>query len=145
MGSWLSRRDFIPAGLKADRVDLDGNRIRAHARSLPDAVQVADRWHPLENASAAFLAAVQRSMPPIRKAIGGETLNPRLLTAAEKLQFAGFQRRRQTNLLVRKMADEGVPVKRIVRLTGLSRGLVRQIIRGEREDVFRIRESGLTA
>ncbi|MEO1283099.1 MAG: transposase, partial [Pseudomonadota bacterium] len=37
-----------------------------------------------------------------------------------------------------------VSIKRIVRLTGLSRGLVRQIIRGEREDVFRIRESSLT-
>lgn len=31
-----------------------------------------------------------------------------------------------------------------MRLTGLSRSLVRQIIRGEREDVFRIRESSLT-
>ncbi|EEW56582.1 transposase [Ruegeria sp. TrichCH4B] len=47
--------------------------------------------------------------------------------------------------MVRRMVDEGVPIKRIVRLTGLSRGLVRQIIRGEREDVFRIRESSLTA
>jgi len=42
------------------------------------------------------------------------------------------------------MADDGTPIKRIVRLTGLSRGLVRQIVRGEREDVFRIRQSSLT-
>nr|WP_246107511.1 hypothetical protein [Puniceibacterium confluentis] len=68
-------------------------------------------------------------MPAIRKAIGVETLDPRLLTAAERLQFEGFQRRQQTNHMVRRMADEGVPIKRIVRLTGLSRGLVRQIIR----------------
>ncbi|GLK63741.1 hypothetical protein GCM10017635_12120 [Paracoccus kondratievae] len=46
--------------------------------------------------------------------------------------------------MVRKMAGEGLPFKRIVRLTGLSRKLVRQILRGEREDVFRIRESSLT-
>lgn len=46
--------------------------------------------------------------------------------------------------MVREMAGEGVPIKRIVRLTGLSRKLVRQILRGEREDVFRIRESSLT-
>lgn len=42
------------------------------------------------------------------------------------------------------MADEGLPIKRIIRSTGLSRKLVRQILRGEREDVFRIRESSLT-
>lgn len=34
MGSWLSGRDFLPAGLKADQVELDGNRIWVHARSL---------------------------------------------------------------------------------------------------------------
>ncbi|MBK1636506.1 hypothetical protein CKO19_12260 [Rhodovulum adriaticum] len=34
MGSWFSRRDFLPAGLKTDQIALDGNRIRVHARSL---------------------------------------------------------------------------------------------------------------
>lgn len=101
------------------------------ARAMPDAVQAADCRHLLENASAAFLVAVQRNMPAIRKAIGVETLDPRLLTAAERLQFEGFQRRQQTNHMFRRMADKGVSIKRIVRLTGLSRGLVRQIIRGE--------------
>ena len=46
--------------------------------------------------------------------------------------------------MVRRMAKEGLPIKRIVRIMGLSRKLVRQILRGEREDVFRIRESSLT-
>lgn len=124
--------------------DRNGGYGGAVTRALPKAVQVADRWHLLENASAAFLAAVQRNMPAIRKVVGATTLDPKLLTAAEKLQFQGFQRRLQTNRMVRQMADDDVSIKRIVRLTGLSRGLVRQIIRGEREDVFRIRESSLT-
>tara|TARA_R110002049_G_scaffold137350_2_gene297321 strand:+ start:1798 stop:2241 length:444 start_codon:yes stop_codon:yes gene_type:complete len=83
-------------------------------------------------------------MAAIRKSIGAKTLDPKLLTAAEKLQYEGFQRRQQTNRMVRQMANDGTPIRRIVRLTGLSRGLVRQIVRGEREDVFRIRESSLT-
>lgn len=41
------------------------------------------------------------------------------------------------------MAKEGVAHKRIARQTGLSRRLVRQILRGEREDVFGIRQSSL--
>lgn len=138
--AWLRARPEIEIVAR----DRNGGYGGAVARALPGAVQVADRWHLLENASAAFLAAVQRNMPAIRKAIGVKTLDLKLLTAAERLQFEGFQRRPQTNRMVRQMADDRTPVKRIVRLTGLSRGLVRQILRGEREDVFRIRESSLT-
>ena len=138
--AWLRARP----GIEVVARDRNGGYGGAVARALPEAVQVADRWHLLENASAAFLAAVQQSMPAIRKAIGAKSLDPRLLTAAEKLQYEGFQRRQQTNRMVRRMADDGAPIKRIVRLTGLSRGLVRQIIRGEREDIFRVRESSLT-
>ncbi|MEH6788820.1 MAG: ISL3 family transposase [Paracoccus sp. (in: a-proteobacteria)] len=132
------------SGIQIVARDRNGSYGGAVARALPEAIQVADRWHLLENASAAFLAAVQRSMPAIRKAVGAKTLDPKLLTAAERLQYEGFRRRQQTNRMVREMAGEGLPIKRIVRSTGLSRKLVRQILRGEREDVFRIRESSLT-
>lgn len=138
--TWLRGRPEIEVVAR----DRNGGYRGAISRALPRAVQVADRWHLLENASAAFLAAVQRNMPVIRKAIGAKTLDPKLLTTAERLQYEGFQRRQQTNRLVLQMADDDIPIRRIVRLTGLSRGLVRQIVRGEREDVFRIRESSLT-
>src|SRR5690606_10675387 len=131
-------------GIRIIARDRNGGYGGAATRALPQAVQVADRWHLLENASAAFLAAVQRSMPVIRRAFGAKTLVPALLTAAERLQYEGFRRGQQTNRTVRTMADDDLPIKRIVRLTGLSRKLVRQILRGEREDVFRIRESSLT-
>jgi hypothetical protein len=38
-----------------------------------------------------------------------------------------------------------VPIKEIVCRTGRSRKLVRQVIRGERNDVFRVRQSSLDA
>ena len=57
-------------GIRIIARDRNGGYGGAATRALPQAVQVADRWHLLENASAAFLAAVQRSMPVIRKAIG---------------------------------------------------------------------------
>ena len=70
-------------------------------------------------------------------------IHPGLLTGAERLLYKGFLRRQQTNSTVRRMAGDGLPIKQIVRMTGLSRNLVRQIRRGEREDAFRLRQSSL--
>lgn len=77
---------------------------------MPNAVQVADRWHLLENASAAFLSAVHKAMPAIRKAFGSTVNNPALLTAVERLQYEGFQRRKLTNQMVRSMVKDGMPI-----------------------------------
>jgi len=44
----------------------------------------------LENASSAFLDAVRKSMRSIWTAIGAATINPNLLTCAEKLQYEGY-------------------------------------------------------
>ncbi|WP_271581336.1 hypothetical protein [Bradyrhizobium sp. CCBAU 45389] len=51
---------------------------------MPQAVQVADRWHLMENASRAFLKAVRKWMRQIRVVIGATTIGPNLLTAAER-------------------------------------------------------------
>ena len=44
----------------------------------------------MENASRAFLEAVQKSMRQIRASIGAATINPSLLTAAERTQYEGY-------------------------------------------------------
>jgi transposase len=123
--------------------DRGGGYGEAAAKALPEAIQVADRWHLMENASAAFADAVRQSMRPIRAAIGAATINPELLTSAERLQYDGYLRREETNSAILKLAGDDVPIKQIVRLTGHSRKLVRQIIRGQRTDIFRVRQSSL--
>ena len=100
-------------------------------------------WHLMENASRAFLDAVRKSMRQIRTVIGATTIDPKLLTAAERLQYEGYLRREETNAAILALSKSGTPIKQIVRQTGYSRKLVRQVIRGERHDVFRTRQSSL--
>jgi transposase len=75
--AWLAEHPEI----KIVSRDRGGGYGEAAAKALPEAIQVADRWHLMENASAAFLDAVRRSMRGIRTAIGATTINPALLTA----------------------------------------------------------------
>lgn len=57
--------------------DRGGGYGEAVARALPEATQVADRWHLMENASRAFLDAVRKSMRQIRRTIGATVVNLR--------------------------------------------------------------------
>jgi transposase len=139
--AWLSGHPEI----KVVSRDRGGGYGEAAAKALPGAVQVADRWHLMENASSAFLDAVRRSMRVIRTAIGATTINPALLTCAERLQYEGYLRRTYTNAAIMALVAEAVPLKEIVRRTGHSRQLVRQVSRGVSTDVFRTRQSTLDA
>lgn len=114
-------------------------------KALPDAVQVANRWHLMENASAAFLDAVRKSTRAIRGAIGATTITPELLTSAEKLRYESRLHREHTNASIVTLAREGVSIKQIVRRLGHSRNLVRQILRGGRTDMFQTRRRSLDA
>lgn len=68
---------------------------------------------------------------------------PKLLTAAERLQYESYLRREETNAAILALSKNGIPIKQIVRQTGHSRKLVRLVVRGERHDVFRTRQSSL--
>jgi len=95
----------------------------------------------MENASRAFLDAVRKPMRQIRTVIGAATINPDLLTAAEGIQYEGYLRREDTSAAILSHSKAGATIKEIVRRTGYSRGLVRRFLRGQRSDVFRVRES----
>jgi transposase len=137
--AWLAARPSIEVIAR----DRGAGYIQAATNGRPNAVQVADRRHLMENASAAFLAAVQHSMQGARAATGSDVVDPTALSCAELRQHAGCLRREEENTAVLGLAKEGVALKEIVRLTGKSRGLVRQVVRGGCKDIFRSRLSSL--
>ena len=123
--------------------DRGGGYAVAARRALPEATQVADRWHLMENASGAFVDAVGKCMRKIRTAIGAAKIDPALFTYAEKLQYEGYRRREDTNAAILALSRDGVAIREIVRRTGYSRGLIRKILRGQRSDIFRLGPSSL--
>jgi transposase len=137
--AWLAKRPSITTVAR----DRGGGYGEAISRGLPDAEQVADRWHLMENSSRAFLDAVSKSMRQIRHAVGNNVIDPELLTYAEKLQYEGYVRRQETNEAIQHLAKCGTSIRQIVRQTGHSRKLVRDVLRGQRLDVFRTRPSTL--
>jgi len=137
--AWLQHHPSIEIVAR----DRGGGYGEAVAKALPDATQVADRWHLMENASQAFLDAVRKSMRQIRTVIGATVINTELLTCAERLQYEGYLRREETNGSIQALSKQGVSIKSIVRQTGHSRKLVRHVVRGEHSDIFRPRQSSL--
>lgn len=99
----------------------------------------------MENASRGFVDAVRRSMRQVREIISAAVLDPALLTAAERIQYEGYQRREEADAAIRALAEAGVPIRRIGQRLGHSRKVVRAVLRGERTDVFRVRQSSLEA
>ena len=77
VATWLAEHSSIIAR------DRGAGFIQAATQGRPEAVQVADRWHLMGNASAAFLGTVRQSMRMIRKAFGAGVVDPALLTLAE--------------------------------------------------------------
>lgn len=133
--AWLREHSNIEF-VARDRAAAYGE---AASKGAPQAVQVADRWHLFENASAAFLNVVRQHMRAIRQVSATETVNSADLTCAERKQWDGFQRRRETTEAVVDLLNKGTSIKEIVRRLGLGRVTVRRIARGGGMDVFRTR------
>jgi hypothetical protein len=82
---------------------------------------------------------VRKSMRQIRTIISATKIDLKLLRAAD-LQYEGYLRREETNaaILARRAAYRS---SRLCVIQAIARKLVRQIIRGERNDVVRTRQS----
>ncbi len=96
VATWLAQHPSITIIAR----DRGAGFIQAATQGRPQAVQVADRWHLMENASAAFLGTVRQSMRMIRKAFGDGVVDPALLTSAETRQYDGWVRREDENAAV---------------------------------------------
>ena len=132
----------------------DGGR-----RGTPDAVHVADRWHLLENCSAAVLEAVKRHPSALRVAAqpvaqpassipvaapmtvppAADPNAPPPMTSAQRLQYEGWQRRVQTHGEVMRLHQQGVAIRHIARDLALSRNTVRRWVKGEQPELHRPR------
>jgi DNA-binding LacI/PurR family transcriptional regulator len=64
-----------------------GGYGEAAAKALPHAVQVADRWHLMENASRAFLDAVGESRAATRKLLSGPKVPTAIICGNDVIAF----------------------------------------------------------
>jgi transposase len=136
---WLRRHPSITFVAR----DRGANYGEAATKGAPQAIQVADRWHLVENASTAFLDIARQHMQQIRETLRANVVDPATLTCAERRQWEGYRRRKEITDAVLALARAGTSIKEIVRRLGLARMTVRRIVRGGGTDMFRSRMSTL--
>ena len=66
-------------------------------------------------------------MRRIRTAIGAATINPKLITSAERTQYERLLTREEDNAAILGLAETGLSIREIVRRTRLSLGRVRNV------------------
>jgi transposase len=97
----------------------------------------------MENASRAFLDAVRKSMRQIRSVIGATTINPKLLTAAERIQYEGYLRREQANAAILALAKDGCRSSRLPARPDTAGAWFGKLFAANGPTLFRIRQSSL--
>jgi len=83
--AWLKNHPAIEIVCR----DRGGGYREATTHGAPQAVQITDRWHLLENASAAFLDIIRLHMRHLRHAVTRGDIDPKRLSAVEKLRWLG--------------------------------------------------------
>jgi len=80
----------------------------------------------MENASRAFLGAVQDPMQLIRRPLGAGRVDPAWLARARTSSIRRFSSSGRNKHRIRSLGEQGIPTKEIVRRTGCSREFVRR-------------------
>jgi transposase len=142
---WLRRHPGVEV-ISRDRAGAyaDGGR-----QGAPSAVQVADRWHLMENCSRALLDAVRRRRADVRAAAGPVVLEqpvsaqPPPMSSAERRHWERWRRGSEVHDEVVRLHREGVPIRAIARGLGIGRNTVRRWLRGAAPEPHRPRRSML--
>jgi hypothetical protein len=79
----------------------------------------------------------------IRSVIGAAAISPERLTYAERIQYDGYLRGEEANVAILTLFASDMPLNKIAHQAGYYRQTIRRVVRGERSDVFRRRQSWL--
>ena len=126
-------RDWLAAhpGIAVVSRDRAGPYAEAARSGAPTAIQVADRWHLLVNASEALRSVVARHQTQIQEAAGLRSpsgIMPAVPIPMPPLSQRSESRRRCFDDVLRLHA-EGLPILQIAHRTGLARNTVRSYLR----------------
>lgn len=126
-------RDWLAAHPSVAVVSRDrsGPYAEAARTGAPAAIQVADRWHLLVNASEALRAVVERHQPQIQdvaRRCAPASSAPTVPVEGAPAPERGGQRRARVEAALR-LRGNGMPIKEIARHTGASRNAVRRWLR----------------
>ena len=120
-----------------DRAGAYADGIR---RGAPEAIQVADRWHLLRNASDALLWVLERHRGALAKVAGvvldeaAASSAPALPVPQQPTKLEELRQRRQADRdrrfeQVMALSQSGLGIHAIARTTGLARNTVRNWLR----------------
>ena len=129
-------RDGLAAhpGIAVVSRDRAGPYAEAARSGAPTAIQVADRWHLLVNASEALRSVVARHQTQIQEAAGLRSPSgsmPVVPIPTPSLSQRSENRRRRFDDVLRHHG-EGLPILQITHRTGLARNTVRRDLRAGR-------------
>ena len=136
-------------GIEVISRDRSGTFADAARRAAPQAVQVADRWHLLENCSRALLDVVKRRRSDLRataQSAIAETDIPQEqppMTSAEQRRWTRWRRQHEVYDEAVRLHKDGVSIKAIARRLGMARNTVRRWLRGAAPDLLCRRPSML--
>lgn len=144
LASWLRQHGKDVAVVSRDRAGAYAEGIRAGA---PQAMQVADRWHLMVNASEALRRVLDRHSGALRRAArlclpppGTSPLatgEQRPVTQREGHRAQRREQRQARYEEVARLHRAGMPIRRIARRFGIARNAVRRWLRAGEAPVYR--------
>jgi transposase len=144
LACWLQRHGENVAVVSRDRAGAYAEGIRTGA---PQAIQVADRWHLMVNASEALRRVLDQHPRDLREAAQrcmahdgrplAATSKQRAVTQSER-QRAGRREQRQARYEeVARLHRKGVPIRHITSRLGVARNTVRRWLRAGEAVIYR--------